>query len=91
MIIAMYISKFQERANLIGWDNAILIFYFRKILKYIVEKKLIYYRRKFNSLNILIEVAIKLNYKFYKLAMKIGSGKANNKGKLYFRYINYCN
>ena len=43
--------------------------YFKKSLKYNIKEKLICYRKKLDSLNILIEVAIKFNNKFYKLAI----------------------
>ena len=50
-----------------------------------------HYKKKPNSLNILIEVAIKLNNKFYKLDIETHYNKANSKAKLYFRYASYYN
>ena len=44
--------------------------YFRRVLKYNIKKELMHYKKKFNSLNFLIKVAIKLDDKFYKLAIE---------------------
>ena len=38
-----------------------------------------YYKKKLNSLNILIKKIIKLNNKFYKLTIKIWYSRAYNK------------
>ena len=41
--------------------------HFKKCLKYNFKRKIIHYRKKFNSLNILIKIAIKLDNQLYKL------------------------
>ena len=48
-------------------------------MKYNIKKKLMYYKKKLNSLNILIKKVIKLNNKFYKLTIKIWYSRAYNK------------
>lgn len=48
-----------------------------------------YYRQKLNSLNIFIEVVMKLDNKFHKLAIKTRYSNKNNKTKCYYRYISY--
>ena len=47
------------------------------------------HRGKLNNINTLIEVVIKLDNKFYKLAIKIYYSKVNSKVRLYYRYANY--
>ena len=63
--------------------------HFQKGFKYDVKQKLIYYEKKLNSLNTLIEVVIKLNNKFYKLAIKTCYSNPGNKAELYLEYANY--
>ena len=60
-----------------------------KNFKYNIKKKLMYYKKNVDSLNILIKVVIKLNNKLYKLAIKIYYSKTNNGIEAYFRYKNY--
>ena len=48
-----------------------------------------YYRKKLNSQNILIKVVIKLDSKFYKLAIETYYSKAKSKTRLYYRYISH--
>ena len=50
-----------------------------------------YYKKKLNNLNTLIEITIKLNNKLYKLAIDTRYSKANNKVGFYFKYISYYN
>ena len=49
------------------------------------------YRKKLDSLNILIKVVIKFNNKSYKLVTWICYSCINNKVKLYYEYANYYN
>ena len=48
-----------------------------------------HYKIELDSLNIFIEVVIKLYNKFYKLAIETCYCKVNGKLKLYYRYANY--
>ena len=50
-----------------------------------------YYKVKFDYLNILIKAIIELNNKLYKLAIKIYYSNTNSKVRPYYEYINYCN
>ena len=52
-------------------------------LKYNIKEKLMYYRKKLNTPNFLIKVAIKLINKFYKLAMKTRSSNFDSNIKFY--------
>lgn len=50
-------------------NNIFLMIYFQKRLNYKIKKKLMYYREKLESLNILIKKASKFDNKFYNLAI----------------------
>ena len=65
--------------------------HFKRTFKYNIKEELICYKKKLDSLNILIKAAIKANNRLYKLAIKIYYSRANNKVRLYFEYISYYN
>lgn len=53
--------------------------YFRKNVKHNIRKMLIQYKKKLDSLNSLIKIAIKLNKKLYKLAIEICYNNSSSK------------
>jgi len=67
---AEYAARFQEYANLIEWDDVALMTMFRRDLKDNLKNEIMRDGRFINDMFDLIEVAIDLDDKLYKRAMK---------------------
>ena len=50
-----------------------------------------YYRKQFDSLDFLIQIVVKFNNKFFKLAIKIYYSNFDIKIGFYIEYISYYN
>ncbi len=67
---ADYVARFQEYANLVGWDNASLMTMFKRGLKENVKDELMRSDARFDIIQTLVKVAIDVDDKLYERAMK---------------------
>jgi len=67
---ADYAARFQEYANLIGWDDASLMTMFKRGLKENVKDELMRSGARFDTIQTLVEVAIDVDDKLYERAME---------------------
>ena len=62
---------------------------FKQHLKYYIKEKLIYYRKKLDSISLLIKIIMKFNNKLYKLGIKICYKNFLNRAESYNENMYY--
>ena len=67
---AEYSIQFQEYADKIGWDNTVLITYYRRGLKKNIKEKLIRTGARVKNLDDLVKEAISIDNKWYDFTIE---------------------
>jgi hypothetical protein len=81
---AEYAARFQKYANLTKWDDAALMTMFRRDLKNNLKDEIMRDGRSISDMFDLIEVAIDLDDKLYKRAMKKKYDQSRERAKIFF-------